>query len=79
MTDHALKRVFPTLDVTQLPRKGTRHLEDLLRRAREARDYRHLASLPDHLLEDIGVTRDLADALAARGIWRRLPRTGQER
>jgi uncharacterized protein YjiS (DUF1127 family) len=79
MNDHALKRVFPTLDFTQLPRKGTRHFEGLLRRAHEARDYRHLASLPDRLLEDIGVTRDQADALAASGIWKRLPRTGQER
>jgi uncharacterized protein YjiS (DUF1127 family) len=78
MTDHALKRVFTTLDFTQLPRKGTRRLEGLLRRAREARDYLHLASLPDRLLEAIGVTRDQAETLAASGIWKSLPRTGQE-
>lgn len=78
MTDHALKRVFPTLDFIQLPRKGTRHLDGLLRRARDARDYRHLASLPDRLLEDIGVTRDQAEVLAARGSWKRLPRTSHK-
>jgi uncharacterized protein YjiS (DUF1127 family) len=69
MTDHTLKRVFPTLDFTNLPRKGTRHLHALLRRAREARDFRHLAGLPDYLLEDVGVTREQADTLARRAAW----------
>lgn len=69
MKEHALKRVFPALDFADLPRKGTRHLHALLRRAREARDYRHLAGLPDYLLEDVGVTRDQAEALASRAAW----------
>ncbi|WP_167767212.1 methyltransferase family protein [Jannaschia formosa] len=55
------------LDITGLPSKGARHLETLLGRAREARDYRYLASLPDYLLEDIGVTRmDLANLPGAQ-------------
>ncbi|MDG4650371.1 DUF1127 domain-containing protein [Roseibacterium sp. SDUM158017] len=69
MTDNVLKRVFPTLDFTNLPRKGTRHLHALLRRAREARDFRHLAGLPDYLLEDVGMTREQAKALARRATW----------
>lgn len=66
MTDHTLKRVFPTLDFTDLLRKGTRHLHALLRRARESRDYRHLAGLSDYLLEDVGMTREQAETLARR-------------
>ncbi|WP_343081400.1 DUF1127 domain-containing protein [Ostreiculturibacter nitratireducens] len=69
MTDNVLKRVFPTLDFTDLPRKGTRHLHALLRRAREARDFRHLAGLPDYLLEDVGMTREQAKAFARRATW----------
>lgn len=69
MTDDTLKRVFPTLDFTDLPRKGTRHLHALLRRAREARDFRHLAGLPDYLLEDVGITREQAETRARRAAW----------
>ena len=69
MTDNVLKRVFPTLDFSDLPRKGTRHLHALLRRARQARDFRHLAGLPDYLLEDVGISRDQAEKLARRAAW----------
>lgn len=79
MTDHALKRAFPTVDFTEPRRRGTRHLEALLRQAREAREHRHLATLPDHLLEVIGATRDQAETLAASGFGKRLPRTSQDR
>jgi len=49
--------------------ESARHLHALLRRAREARDFRHLAGLPDYLLEDVGVTREQAEMLARRAAW----------
>lgn len=67
MTDHAPRRVLPTLGLNELRLKLMGHLEARLRRAREAREYGDLASLPDHLLEDVGVSRDEAMRLARGG------------
>ncbi|NKX44630.1 DUF1127 domain-containing protein [Roseicyclus persicicus] len=66
MTDETLHRTFPTLDFSELPRKGTRHILALLRRARHVRDYRHLDGLPDYLLSDVGFTRAEVRRLAGR-------------
>jgi uncharacterized protein YjiS (DUF1127 family) len=52
------------------PRRSlTRFLADLLRLGAIARSRGRLARLDDHLLQDIGLTREEAEAEATRPIW----------
>jgi uncharacterized protein YjiS (DUF1127 family) len=75
MTDQTIGNVFPTLDFSKLPRPGTRLVLALMRRARAARDYQHLASLPDRLLDDVGIPRAEVERHIGRSAWTLRART----
>jgi uncharacterized protein YjiS (DUF1127 family) len=60
---------FASLFRAARPLAGTRHLHRLLALAAVRRERRRLAELPDHLLKDVGLTREQARAEARRPIW----------
>ncbi|WP_431300593.1 DUF1127 domain-containing protein [Tabrizicola sp. BL-A-41-H6] len=56
--------------VSHHPKSTRRSLFAVVRAALEVRGQRaHLAKLDDHLLQDVGLTRDDAEAEAGRPIW----------
>jgi uncharacterized protein YjiS (DUF1127 family) len=54
---------------TARPHYGTPHLHRLLALFAARRERRRLAEMPDHLLRDIGLTREQANAEAGRPVW----------
>jgi uncharacterized protein YjiS (DUF1127 family) len=60
---------FASLFRTPRPLQGTRHLHRLLALAAARRERRRLEELPDHLLKDVGLTREEAITEARRKPW----------
>lgn len=54
---------------TAHPLDGTPHLQRLPALFAARRERRRLADMPDHLLRDIGLTREQANAEASRRLW----------
>lgn len=54
---------------TARPLHGTPHHPRLLALFAARRERRRLAEMPDHLLRDIGLTREQANAEASRRLW----------
>ena len=54
---------------TPRPLHGTPHLRRLLALFAARRERRRLADMSDHLLKDIGLTREQAEAEASRHLW----------
>lgn len=57
MTSNSNINLLPVLDHARQPKGNGGILRALRQRMQEKRDYTHLASLPDYLLEDVGIIR----------------------